>query len=548
MTQAKWRIAAVTVAFIGCLLPARAAQTPRPGYVVVASRAALSVLEPLLELRRQQCEVAVLTTEELAEGDTALTADQIKAAIRARHSKRPLTYLLLVGDTRAGRDGLGAVPAHPTGFDSWYGVLATDGPKARPATLHQPAMAVGRFPASSLAELRAMVDKTVAYETGRRPGPWQGRIHVVAGTANFGPVADALIDRAVMAVLDGAVPRAYAITVTRGLTSSPYCVPPDEFEGRVVELFDEGALFVTYLGHGNARSAYRVRGFMNGKMMDCGTMARLRCRPERRPIAVFIACSMGHFDGSGDCVAEAALKNPGGPVACVASTRRNHVYGNAIFGLELTRALFDEREATLGACVVRALRRLTGPPAQLDPIRLAITGLALADPKARVPAAMHAGLLADHVYLYGLLGDPALRIARPSKQVTRLEAAPGRGGWIVSGEVPGLARGSATVTLEIPRAGFRGPIEAVSPDDPEWRKTMRRNYAAANDKVLTTVRAAVRDGKFSAGLPTPVPWEPDGRGHLIRVIAIGARAVAIASIPAPPGAGPPRAPKHGDAP
>jgi len=204
-------------------------------------------------------------------------------------------------------------------------------------------------------------------------------------------------------------------------------------------------------------------------------------------------------------VAEAGLKAPGGPVAFVASFRRNHIYGNAVFGLELSRALFDTREPTLGGCVRRAQRRLVRPDGPPDPIRLALNALALADPKKRVPRDKHPGLLVEHVYLYGLLGDPALRLARPALAVERLAVtlAPNRSHWTVEGRVPAMAEGTALVTLEVPRAAVRATLEPVSPQNPAWRAVMKRNYAAANAKVVAQARTHIEKGRFRAVLPAP---------------------------------------------
>ena len=58
----------------------------------------------------------------------------------------------------------------------------------------------------------------------------------------------------------GALPPAYGISVTRGLTSPPYCYPPDEFEAKVAALFSDGAYLVAYVGHGKPRPAYRTAG------------------------------------------------------------------------------------------------------------------------------------------------------------------------------------------------------------------------------------------------------------------------------------------------
>ena len=58
----------------------------------------------------------------------------------------------------------------------------------------------------------------------------------------------------------GALPPAYGISVARGLTSPPYCYPPDEFEAKVAALFSGGAYLVAYVGHGKPRPAYRTAG------------------------------------------------------------------------------------------------------------------------------------------------------------------------------------------------------------------------------------------------------------------------------------------------
>ena len=530
------RVAVLAACLAAVLLawprPACGAAAPRPRYLVVTSRAGLPLLEPLLDHRRQHYDVLTLTVEELARGGQPLTPPLVKRAVRARQTpEAPLDCLLLAADTRSSPAGLPAVPTHPEGFDAWYGVLGTDDLAAGPPARHQPAIAVGRFPAATAAELEAMVAKTLAYERRSRPGPWQRRIHVVAGTASFGAAADALVDRAVRVVLDRAIPLPYSVTVTRGLTSSPYCYPPEEFERRVIELFGEGALFVTYLGHGKAREAYRVQGFASGTMMDCGTMRRLRCPSARCPVAVFIACSMGRFDGRADGVAEAALKSPGGPVACVGSPRRNHVYGNAVFGLELARALFGGEEPTLGGCLRLAQRRLVCPQGQGDLIRLTLEALALADPEGRVPRAKHASLLTRHVYLYGLLGDPALRLARPALRIHPLRAAlaQDRSHWLVEGTVQGMARGTVLVSLEVPRAAIRARLEPVSPDDPAWRTAMKRNYAAANAKVVTQAQVTLGGGRFRAVLPAP--QDPQPRAYIIKAIAWSDRRCALGAAP-----------------
>jgi hypothetical protein len=450
----------------------------------------------------------------------------VKNAIRVRHEPQRLRYVLLVGDTRAGQDGLSAVPTHGRGFDVWYGLMATDALTARPAALHRPEIAVGRFPASSLAELAVMVRKTVDYETRCEPGPWQRRLHAIAGTGNYTPAVDQLIDQMGTAIFAGVVPQPLTVSMTRGLTSSPFCYPPDAFEDRVVELFSEGALFVSYVGHGHARGAMETTGFLKRPMLDTGTVARFRCPPSRRPVAFFIACNMAEFDRGEDCLAEAALKAPGGPVACVGSVRRSHPYGNAVFGLELTRALLGGT-GTLGARLLTARAATVLPAGGFDLLRTSMAGLSQIDALGGMTGTEQERELVAHVYLYCILGDPALRIASPGAiEGFRAVANAERSAWRVTGRVPGMGEGTALVSIEVPRTVIRGRVEPVTPDRPDWRETMRKNYHMANNKVVVERRVPVHAGRLSADLPAS---ELTAGTYIVKAIAWDASRSAMAA-------------------
>ena len=494
-----------------------AAEAKKPGYLVVAPKAAFKTLTPLLELRSKHYTVATVSVEDIARKHGGLMPLSVrKAVVEASAVARPLRYVLLVGDTRAGRDGLTGIPTHRLGFDVWYGTLPTDYPRDPRPAVHQPSIAVGRFPAVTLAELKAMVDKTVSYETRSRPGPWQRCLHAVAGSANFSPQADALIDRVGTAVLGGLVPPRYDVTMTRGLTSSPYCYPPERFEQRVAELFNGGALIVAYVGHGSSTRAMTTTGFVKAKMFDTQTMRCLECLPERRPIGLFLACHMGKFDQPRDSVAEAALKSPGGPVAVISSVRRSHPYGNGVLGVELVRTLLGGAEPTLGRALLAAQCRLTHPTARLDMLRILLSTV------APMSAAEQQAVLIQHVYLYNLMGDPALRVAYPSRRFASLRAtlAPDGAAWRLDAAVPDIPSGSALVTLEIQRANLLARLEPVSPKDPNWPAARKRNYARANRKVIAEARTEIANGRIQATLPAKLNGKPLPAGeYLIKAFA-----------------------------
>jgi hypothetical protein len=518
------RLAATAACFAAVLLSACAAcaSPAAEGYLVVAPKAAAPALQPLLDLRRKAYAVSVLTLESVKPDGAALSPADIKREIRRRRAAAPgLSYVLLVGDTRRVRGGFPALPTHPLGFDTWYGVLGTDNPRDPRPKLHVPVLSVGRFPAATAAELKAMVAKTIAYETRRRPGPWQRRLHAVAGAGNYSPAVDALIDSVGTLIFATMVPQTCTVTMTRGLTSSPYCYPPDAFEERVVALLDDGPLYFAYVGHGSPRSAMGVTGFARGKIMDCGTMNRVTGKGARRPVAFFVACDMGAFDRRTDCLAERALKAPGGPVACVASTRISHPYGNAVFGLELVRTLLAGGTATLGRRVTAARAR-TARPTGFDPMRLGMSRLSQVEGLGGMSARGQSAILIQHVYLYALFGDPALGVACPGKAVRPFRAAPAADGsaWDVTGTVAGMEKGQALVTLEVPRTVIRGTLKPIDPARPGWRADMKNNYATANRKVVAEARVPVADGRFRARLPATAGGRPLSAGtyHIKAVV------------------------------
>ena len=142
--------------------------------VVVCPVAFREALTPWLEYRTYQGHrIAVVPSDGPAE--------EIRRAIVAQAAGGKLRFVLIAGDTvtpgvlgSAGRAvPTFAVPAHVNvawgseaeiGTDNGYGDLDGDG---------VPELAVGRIPAASPAELRAILGRTIAYETSREFGPWR---------------------------------------------------------------------------------------------------------------------------------------------------------------------------------------------------------------------------------------------------------------------------------------------------------------------------------------------------------------------------------------
>lgn len=143
-------------------------------YLIIAPRLFHAALAPLVEARGTAgLSVVVVTPEQVydAFGAGVPGAEAIRAAVMALHARGQLAYLLLVGDASADPRAEWQADSTlvPTGWErtAFLGdtaseqalVLGDDG---------TPLVAVGRFPASTVAEVQAMVAKTLAWKPTAR--------------------------------------------------------------------------------------------------------------------------------------------------------------------------------------------------------------------------------------------------------------------------------------------------------------------------------------------------------------------------------------------
>ena len=139
----------------------------------------------------------------------------------------------------------------------------------------------------------------------------------------------------------------------------------------------------------------------------------------------------------------------------------------------------------------------------------------------------------DHVHLYNLLGDPALRIRRPC--VTAKVIAPKAAAW--GARVPvrcTLSRaltGTAVVTIEAKRGEIVKPITPLNAaTDKNVLETIRDNWEKANTSVLARATTSVAGKEFSADLKLPSPGHRRGDYH-VKVYVTGKDGAAMGSAP-----------------
>jgi hypothetical protein len=385
-----------------------------------------------------------------------------------------------------------------------------------------PDVAVGRLPADSREEAEAMLGKVVAYETDRDFGTWRRRVNVVAGVAGFGKMEDALIENASTMLLKEEIPAAYDLHVTWANPPSPFCPPPSAVAEAVVERFNEGALFVTYMGHGSPRSLDRVRfGDRAYPIFDEDHVERLSAR-RGAPIAYLCCCSTGHFDGEPDCLAEFLLKQPGGPVAVIASSRVSMPYSNGVLSKEMLGALFRENAATVGDMLLVAKRRLI-KPREGDKLRDAVDGFGKLWKMGNVeylPKERH-----EHLWLYNLMGDPSMRLPRAADVSLACAESVAQGGTLA---VEGTCAVAGEALLELVRERTPDVPRREGDTDADFAKC----YERANAWVKAEAKARCEVGAFKAEIKVPADLA-SGRYVLRAYVtgkdgsALGAREVKV---------------------
>lgn len=136
--------------------------------------------------------------------------------------------------------------------DDIYGMLS-DG-AGQNITRDRTDIAVGRFPVTSLSELKITIDKLESYIKNQQRGPWKNKILTIADdedNAMHMVQADSLINRASASpAANGFLFNRLYIDAFPAISNGTKRTYPDARK-RMFEHFSEGILWATYIGHAN---------------------------------------------------------------------------------------------------------------------------------------------------------------------------------------------------------------------------------------------------------------------------------------------------------
>jgi hypothetical protein len=480
------------IVFFWSLPFAAAGEVPREQWIVVAAPAFRDVTKPLCDHRRAQgMDVSVLDS-----GDQ--TAEAIRDKLRGMTGGREgASYVLLVG--AASGDGVAdpaaCVVPSLRGESARMAGKPSDNGYGCPAGSAIPTVAVGRFPARTEAEARAMVEKTIAWESDVRPGLWHRRLTVLAGAPSYAPAVDALIERVSFAELGRLGPIWHGSAIYDN-PNSPFTLPSRRVREQALAYMREGQLFTVYLGHSSAEGFSGIR---------CADWAALDVPRGAGVFATFgcYGCQMGARDGYGVY----AVRNPRGPVAVIGATGESW----PTMGLLLARGLLDvladgNVPPRLAPVWIGMKKHLA--VGYLNPVFFSIANAV--DGSNEVPPELQR---IEHLEMYVLLGDPALKLPKmPTTFPLTVEGEVGPGASVtVWGEVPAALNGAkGRLTIERALTAMARDLERLPADAPEDQRTriLEENHRRANRFVLVGCDIAVKDGRFGVrlALPDPLPY------------------------------------------
>ncbi len=343
-------------------------------YLVIAPKAFSSAAAPLLTHRSGEgLRVKFASLEdvynEFGHGETSPEAIREFLSFAYHHWKEPkLRYVLLLGDaTYDFKDYLrtGVMNQLPPLMVKTSYLWTVSDPTL--AAVHGddllPDVAIGRLPAGNADELRSMVSKILAYESGEA-----GRESLVVLVNDDSDQAGdfaANADEIARGVLAGKTVRRLSLNELGGAMRS-----------EILRAFDEGASLVSYMGHGG------IHLWADENVLNVSDVPSLSAQAQQ-PILLTMNCLNGYFHFPFfDALSEELLKAEGkGAIAAFSPSGLSLNHPAHLFHLALLDALFHQPHPRLGDAVLDAQERYA-----------------------------ESGAFPELLSIYHLLGDPALKL------------------------------------------------------------------------------------------------------------------------------------------
>lgn len=366
--------------------------------------------------------------------------------------------------------------------DDGFFALLDDGEGLNPDTHDKLDMAVGRFPVYSEADAKAMVDKTIAYSTNTNGGAWQNTLVFMGddGNNNLHMRDENETAEMINALHPGFIIKKVMWDAYKRETSATGNAYPDVTR-TLKQLQQQGALIMDYAGHGKAtqishENALRLNDFNNFTNTNL-------------PLWITASCDIMAFDGTEENIGEQAVRNAkGGAVA--------------FFGT--TRTVFTNYNKVINQAYLKhVLSTENGQPISIGEAQRRAKNQMIEDGADRTVNKLQ----------YSLLGDPALKLALPSRTMVVDEI----NGVAPSADEPVVLKAGSIATIKghiegddsftgIANITVRDARELVTcrmndANEPEGAKSAFTFYDRS--KTIYTGNDSIRAGQFAFTFAVP---------------------------------------------
>ena len=389
--------------------------------------------------------------------------------------------------------------------DDGFFCLLDDGEGAMPLSTDKLDVAVGRFPVTTAADAKIIVDKLIAYTDVENRGAWLNTIFFMGddGDDNLHMKdCNTVADQVIAAHPGYMVKKVMWDAYKRESSASGNTYP--EVSRIVKQQQKQGALIMDYVGHG------REDQFSHEKVLNLSDFASFR--NANLPLWATIGCDFMPFDRLADNIGMKAVLNAnGGAVAVMGTTRTVLATYNHIIHQAFMRHLLTYDDNGKPIAVGEALRRA----------------------KNDTPAGSTS--LALNSRHFALIGDPAMSLNLPTAQIV-IDSVCGistndmsaiaqmKAGAMASvkGHIEGMPTFNGEVTLNV-----RDNSETVECRNNSGEATKAFTYTDRTKNIYSG-RNNVVDGQFAFEFPVPKDINYSNETGLITAWAISNDHKAIA--------------------
>lgn len=380
--------------------------------------------------------------------------------------------------------------------DDGFMTLLDEGEGANIQERGQQDVAVGRFPVTTAAQAKVMVDKTIGYVENKDGGAWLNTLMFMGDDGNENLHMDDANEAAewVKKNYPGyLIKKVIWDAYTRETSSTGDTYP--EATKIIMQQQAVGALIMDYAGHGSETLISHESVL---KLADFASFTN-----KNLPLWITASCDIMPFDGVAENIGEATILNPkGGAVAFFGTTRTVYAYYNKRINMAYLKYVLgreDGKDISIGEAQRLAKNYLITSGQDLTTNKLQ----------------------------YSLLGDPALVLHRPSRKAV-IDLI---NGVKVSSDNAVMLKAGSTVKVDghIEDAPeFTGTL-AVTVRDSEELVTCKRNNTSEADeafayydrtKTLFNGIDSVKKGEFSFSFAVPKDINYSNESGLINLFAI----------------------------